>query len=249
MSLWILLWLALSAIILGASGWSAYILYRQKETWRAFAAKHKFTYTAGKMMGPPSLEGFIDKYGVSFFTAERQAPDVRDRRFVTVVEITCPEGFIEAAVAGTSEMVPFMESLPNLSPMLAEMDPATKEKWDDKNRIFARNRDAVRLYLTPERMTHLAALLGTRNADVIVLFDDTQALVRLETSDPILDADKAEKVIKRLILHAQGMRITKQERAEIKERAKADEETGETEEQEQDAPVVPPAPSDTPPEA
>lgn len=220
MSLWILLWLVLSAIILGASGWSAVILLRQKEAWQAFAARHKMTYTPGKFMGPPSLEGFIDKYSISFFTAERQAPDVRNRRFVTVVEITCPEGFIEAAAAGTAEMVPFMENMPNVSPM--SIDAA---KWEQGSRLFARNRDAVRLYLTPERLEHLTQLLATRNADVIVLFDDDQAVIRLETSDPILDADKAEKIIKRLIHHAQGMRISKQERAEIKQRAKSDETT------------------------
>lgn len=218
MSLWILLWFALSAIILGASGWSTYILFRQKEAWRALAAKHKLTYTPGRFLGPPSLEGFIDKYRVSFFTAERQSPDIRNRRFVTVLEMNFPEGLIDGAAAGTPEMVPFMEGLTRLSPMAIDAP-----KWDTRNRLFARNRDAIRIYLNEQRLEHLIQLLATRNADTIIIFDDNQSIVHLETSDPILDAEKAEKVIKRLIVHAEGLRLTKQERAEIKERAKKDE--------------------------
>ncbi len=218
MTIWVLLWLVLSAIILGASVWSMLILFRQKKAWQEFSVKHSMTYAAGRFMGPPTLDGFIDKYRVSFFTAERQSPDVRTRRFVTVVEIVFPEGVINGAALGTTEMVPFMESLSNLSPM-----PITHEKWDASYRAFARNRDAVRMYLTPARLDHVIQLLSTRNADVIVIFDENQGVVRVETSDPILDPVKAEKVILRLIKHSQGLRISKQERAEIMERAAADE--------------------------
>jgi hypothetical protein len=235
-SIWILLWLALSAIILGASGWSSYILFRQKEAWRSLSEKHKLTYTGGRFMGPPSLEGFIDKYRISLFTAERQSPEVRNRRFVTVVEITLPEGLIDAGAAGTPEMVTFMEGLTNLSPMAVDTP-----KWDVKNRLFARSRSAMRLFLTEERMEHLIQLLATRNADIIVLFDDNQAIVRLETTDPILDATKAEKVIKRLILHADGLKISKQERADIKAKALNDEPEAEIVTPDVPAPEAPPS--------
>lgn len=217
MSLWILLWFVLSAIILGASGWSAYILFRQKKAWEAFAVKHKMNYTAGRMMGPPTLEGFLGPYRISFFTAERQGPDIRSRRYVTVVEIVFPEGLIDGAAAGTPEMIPFMETLTTLSPLKIESD-----KWSEKNRMYARNRDAVRMYLNPQRLDNLIELLATRNADVIILFDDNEAMIRLETSDPILDPSKADKILKRLIGHADILRITKAERAEIKERAAPD---------------------------
>lgn len=230
MTIWVLLWLVLSAIILGASVWSSVILFRQKKAWQAFAAKHSMTYTAGRFMGPPMLEGFIDKYRVSFFTAERQSADVRQRRFVTVVEISLPEGLITGAAIGTSEMVMFMESLTYLSPLAI-----THEKWDPSWRVFARNRDAVRLFLTPERMEHAIQILSTRNADVLIIFDDTQGVVRVETSDPILDPAKAEKVITRLIKHAGGLKISKSEREDIMVRAK------------QDETVATPAPKDEPP--
>ncbi len=218
MSIWILLWLVLSAIILGATAWSTYILYKQKQAWQALATRHKMTFTAGKLMGSPMLDGFIENYRVSFFTAERQAPDVRARRFVTVVEIVFPEGIINGIAAGTKEMVTFMDTLTNLSPMAV-----TSDKWDASWRLYGRNRDAVRQYLTPARMDHLAQLLSTRNADIIIIFDETQGVVRLETSDPILDPVKAEKVILRLIRHSQGLAITKQERMDIMDRAVRDE--------------------------
>lgn len=219
MSVWILLWLVLSAIILGATAWSTYILYRQKQAWQALATRHKMTFTRGRLMGSPMLDGFIENYRVSFFTAERQSTDIRARRYVTVVEIVFPEGIINGVAAGTPEMVTFMETLSSLSPMAI-----THEKWDPSFRLYARNRDAVRQYLTPSRLEHLCQLLATRNADVIIIFDETQGVVRLETSDPILDPMKAEKVILRLIRHAQGLSITRQEREEIMQRSLKDEE-------------------------
>lgn len=218
MTIWVFLWLVLSVIILGASVWSAVILYRQKQAWQVFAAKHGMTYAPGRFMAPPTLDGFIDKYRVSFFTAERQSPDVRQRRFVTVVEIVFPEGLINGGALGTKEMVPFMESLTHLAPLAI-----THDKWHQDYRAFAQNRDAVRLFLTPERLDHAIQILSTRNADVLVIFNDTQGVLRVETSDPILDPAKAEKVIVRLIKHAQGLKISKAEREDIMARAKEDE--------------------------
>lgn len=218
MTIWVFLWLILSVIILGASVWSAVILYRQKKAWQVFAAKHSMTYTAGRFMAPPTLDGFIEQYRVSFFTAERQSPDVRQRRFVTVVEIVFPEGVIAAAAMGTKEMVPFMETLNQLTPLAI-----TNDKWHQDFRAFAQGRDAVRLYLTSERMEHVIQILSTKNADVLLVFNENLGVVRIETSDPILDPAKAEKVIMRLIRHAQGLKISKTEREDIKSRAKEDE--------------------------
>ena len=155
---WLLFWFVLSFIIIGASVWSWMILFQQKKAWDAFAKKHGLSYTPGRLLGPASLEGYIEDYKISFFIGEKQAPDVRNRRYMTIVEMTFPEGLVGGGVAGTSEMLPFMQTLSQLKPFSMTSD----EHWDKSHRVFARDQEVVRGFLTPRRVKHLNALLRTK---------------------------------------------------------------------------------------
>lgn len=200
--MWIFLWVVLSSILLGATFWSLQILMRQKNAWEAYAKAKKLTFKRGTFMGPPEMYGMVGDYKVSFFTAERAGPDIRTRRYVTVVEVELYEGAVDGGVFGTKEMNPFMESLSKLHRY--KVDYAG---WDETNAAFVRNDEAMAAYLTSDKLEAIANILKTRNADVLVVLNEKEIVFRLETVDPMQNADKIDKIISRLLGLGDKLRI------------------------------------------
>lgn len=209
--MWVFLWIVLSVILLGSTFWSFAILLRQKAAWEAFAKAKNFTFKRGTLMGPAEMSGVIGDYKLSFFTAERQAVDVRSRRFVTVAEIELSEGVVDGAVMGTQEMLPFMQSLDLIHPFTIE-----GHGWETGMYAFIKNDAAIKAYLTPERLEVFSGILKTRNADVFIVFHDAQLVVRLETVDPMQDPDKIEKIVRRVMGLMDKVRLTSEQRAAFK---------------------------------
>lgn len=201
---WIFIWVVLSAIVIGATAWSLQILLRQKAAWEAYAKRRNMSFTRGTFMGPAEIVGVIEDYKVNFFTAERQTLDMRGKRYVSVIEIQLAEGLFDGGVAGTKEMMPFMQTLTQLHPY-----PAKKEGWDASHVVFVRNDDIANAYFTPERLDTFQQLLSTRNADVLIVFNHEELVVRMETSDPMMDAEKIDKIVARQIGLANKLRISK----------------------------------------
>lgn len=209
---WLLLWFGLSSIILGAFVWSIVILQKQKRSWQALSEKYKLKYESGRFMDTPTVTGMIGKFGVSCFGATRDPEDVKARRAVSVIEIKLPDGLVGSSAAGTKDMIPFLQTLSALKPHILETDI-----WDnDKYYFFTSDPVLAERYLNEERLKHLVAILGVKNAEVVVLHDENEAIVRVETPDPIQETVKAEKVINFLIKHAEGLMVTAEERAAIK---------------------------------
>lgn len=199
--MWILLWIILSAVLIGATAWSTQILFRQKKAWEAYAKKKNLNFTKGTLMGPAEINGVIGEYKVSFFTAERQEADARRRRYITAVEIALGEGLIDGGVAGTKEMLSFMQGL-------TQIHPFKVEGWNPEHYLFVRNNDVAAAYFTPERIEVFDNVLKTRNADVIIVFNDKELMMRVETSDPMQDPEKIDKIITRLLGLADKMRLS-----------------------------------------
>lgn len=213
--LWILLWVVFSAIILGASFWSTIILQKQKRAWSEFAKKHKLKYIGGKFMESPTVAGTLRGFSVSFFSALRDPDDPKARRYVSVIEIKALQGLAGSSAAGTAEMVPFMQTLSALKPY-----EVNSVHWDKNFRFFTRDAAVTDAYLDNARIRHLNAILATKNADVLVMFDETAALVRVETPDPVQEIAKIEKVMDHLIKNFEPLMIDERQRAAIIERAR-----------------------------
>ncbi len=206
--MWIFIWFLLSAILIGASVWSYNILMRQKKAWEIFAKARNFTFVKGTSMGPAEMSGVIGDYKLAFFTAERQDNDIRNKRYLTVVEFDLVEGLFNGGVAGTKEMLPFMQSLVKLKPYTVDLS-----FWDKADHfMFMQNEAASKAYLTPERLETINTILKTRNADCVVIFNDQQIVIRLETTDPMQDAEKIDKIVKRIMALCDKLRIAPEER-------------------------------------
>jgi len=194
LSLWFLLWFVLSFILLGATFWSTVILIQQKKAWREYAAKKGLVFTPNKFFEPASMEGVIDGYNVSFFTAMQQNPDVRKNRQLTVMQVNANDGFVDGIACGTSEMLPFLQTLTAVSPHDVKVG-----KWDNKYHIRSRNKKAVDAFLTEERVTILSSILSMPNADILIILDDNEGIFRFETPNPLQEAKQIDNVINKLL--------------------------------------------------
>ena len=205
--MWILLWVILSVVLLGSALWSLQILMRQKKAWEAYAKKKGLVFNKGTFMGAAEINGVIGNYKIAFFTAERQEADVRRRRYVTSVEITLSEGLVNGGVAGTQNVLTFMQSL-------GKLHPYPIDGWQPTQYMFVLHDDVIKAYLTPDRLETFDNILKTRNSDTVIVFSDQEMAIRLETSDPMQDADKMDKVITRILGLADKLRITPEQRAQ-----------------------------------
>lgn len=196
---------------MGAFVWSTVILQRQKKAWADYAKKHDLTYVPGRFMDSPAMSGMIGSYFVSCFAAVRDPQDMRARRWVSVVEVKFPAGLVGSGAVGTKDMLLFLEGLEGLSPMLVH-----SSEWREAYHFYTREPEIAKAYLTDQRVKHLAALLGVKNAAVLLLYDENEAIARVETPDPIKDVEKIEKVVSFVTKHAEKLLVDEAERKAIR---------------------------------
>jgi hypothetical protein len=206
--MWIFLWFILSAFLVGATLWSLQILLRQKTAWEKYAKRKGFIFNKGTFMGPAEMSGTIGKYKLSFFTAERPGVDVRTRRYVTAIEIDLAEGVVDSGAFGTREMIPFMMTLDMLHPYEVEIPGL-----ETQHKAFVKHDAIMNAYLNKDRVEAIGNILKTRNSDTLLLFNDNEVVLRLETSDPMQDAEKIDKIVTRLLGLVDKLRVSDEERA------------------------------------
>lgn len=216
MSLWFLLWFLLSFILLGATFWSTLILIHQKTAWRNFAKRHNLTFSSNKFFEPSSVEGVLDGYNISFFTAVQQNPDSRKNRQLTVMQITSNVAFVNGFACGTSEMLPFLQSLEAITP-----HDMTGKKWNKDYHIRSRNKAGVDIYLTEERVSILSSILSMPKADILLLLSEEEGVFRFETTNPLTDDKQIDVVVQKLLARIKKLEPTKEE-LEIYRNAKPD---------------------------
>lgn len=195
LSVWWLVWFVLSFILLGTTAWSLIILHQQKRAWSTYAKKVGLVFNRGRFSEPCSMEGTLNEFNVSFFSAVQQKEDSRKNRQLTVMQFILPKPFIDALAVGTNEMLPFLNSMEELTPHAVESD-----KWNSKaNHMYSRNKASVDLFLTPERILILSNILKLANSDNIILLNPEEGLFRFETSNPLTEVEMIEKLVVKLM--------------------------------------------------
>ena len=211
MSLWFLLWFVLSFILLGATFWSTIILLQQKKAWGDYAVKKGLIFTRGTFFGPTSVEGTINGYGVSLFTATQQKEEARQNRQLSVVQINANNRFLDGIGCGTVEMLPFLKSLDGISP-----HEVKTEKWDKAHYMMTRNKKAVDAYLSEERANILTSILNMPNADILILLDGNEGVIRIETANPLKNAAQIDKIVNNLMAAFKKLTPDEEEIANLK---------------------------------
>lgn len=192
--MWIFIWLVLSLIILGIFGWSFVILLQQKKCWATYAKRHKLEWAPGKTLESGTVRGTIDGIRISITSRAQQTADVRGERFMSVLEFEMGSGMPTGAAIGTSGMRSFIETLSFQYPYVP-----THEKWTGGYICKTRDLQAFAIWFTPVRVNAMLDLFSMRNATVLFFFDELDCVLHVETSDPLRNVDRLERIIHRLL--------------------------------------------------
>lgn len=207
MGIWIFIWAVLSAFVLGVFAWSLRILFQQKAAWRAYAEKMKLTYANGpRFLSSPNLSGAIGAYGFGLYTEEQKSDDARNQRFSTILEIALRRGLPAIGAMGTIRVVPLIHTLH----LPQSMVPEDKE-WDPSWMVRGRNAAMIRAYLTPARMEIIKKIFRMKILSALLVFDEQDMVLRIETADPLNNKDRLEKIVKGLIQQAEGLIVQEAE--------------------------------------
>lgn len=215
MSIWFLLWLLLSAVLLYFLGWTVYILYRQKRSWQAFAKKHKLRYRSGSLFSSPEVSGEIRGYSIHLFTGEHLSKDLRRSRRLVAVEIKLKSRMDFSAGVASGNMVEVLSSLENQKEFRPDMP-----EWQESYMVSADKPDMFRAYLSGPRLRALLNLMKIKNAWLILVFKDDISLLRFDTPDAIDSIKKMEALIKRMVEAAKTLELETGERARLKSAGK-----------------------------
>ncbi len=255
--MWLAIWLCFAVFVLVFVGWTLVVLFQQKKAWKSFSTKHKLKYTPGRMMDSPTVSGVVNERPFSLYTGVQQTPDIRGQRFVTVIEFEFGKGMPTGAAIATTEFDGFIRTLifnDVLTPDLAE--------WKSDYVVRARDKKNLKAYLTKERQQLLHSLFSMKNAAVLLFFDELEAVLRIETTDPLRDERHLEKIVKRVARAVETLAPSAAEKktfkkllADEKRRREAgddgeddDEEEGDEVEAEEVAEAEPPKPDDADPQ-
>lgn len=205
--MWIFIWAVLSSFVLIIFSWSIRILLQQKSAWRAYADKTKLTYQAGpRFLSSPSLSGMIGPYGFGLYTEEQQTNDTRTSRFNTVLEIALRRGLPTTGAMGTPGSVPLIQSL-----RLEQTYVPDDKDWDTTWMARARHGAILKAYLTPARLEIFKKIFKMKVLSALFVFDQQDAVLRIETADPLNNKDRLEKIVKGLLQQVDGLMVQEEE--------------------------------------
>lgn len=209
--MWIFLWIVISFFILGVFFWSARILLQQKKVWKDFAKKMNLTYQEPKgFLVSPIVNGMIGPYGFALFSEEQQTEDSRGVRFSTVIEFSLRQGIPSPGAIGTPKMSIIFNTF-EAPQTISLNDP----DWDNSWFIRAGNAAVVQKYLTPQRTDILKKIFRMKILGALLLFNQDDVILRLETADPLNNLERVEKVIKGVIAQLSSLTLTDEERAAL----------------------------------
>lgn len=183
---------------------------QQKKAWSDYASKKGLAFTRGTFFGPCTVEGIIEGYSLSCFSATQQNEDPRKNRELTVVQISIDAPFIDSVACGTAEVLSFLQSMESLTPHDVKVG-----QWNKKYHIRTRNKKAVDIYLTEERVKILTSILSMPNAHVIILMDEGEAVFRFETANPLKEAKQLDTVVSKLVSRIHKLQPTEEEAVKL----------------------------------
>jgi hypothetical protein len=216
--MWIFLWIVLSAIVLGIFFWNTAILQQQKKAWAAFAKKMNLVYTPGRFTAPPTITGLVKNYKVSFYTDALPTNDARGQRYITAIEIEMGPGMTTTAALATKEYNAFLAPL-----SMVQIYTPTVEGWNPENIVKTKDSELLARYLTPERLKTIQTLFSMKGAATLLFFDEQEAVLRIQTTDPLRNAERMEKIARRLFSAADILSPAAEEKQKVRQEQKSPE--------------------------
>ncbi len=191
MNIWFMIWVFVAVFILGTSLWSYYILLKQKRAWESFSKKHNFQYLSSAVLKSPYLRGMFHDFEVVVFSDNQLAGTERQRNIRTTFQFTLKAPMPTEGAIGSPVFSNFINglSLPD------KYEPADFTGWNKDIVIRVKSVEPIRAYFTKERLSAFNALMVIKNNPAILLFSETETVLRIESTDPFDDAEKLERFL------------------------------------------------------
>jgi hypothetical protein len=198
-----LLLLAAVAIV-GFFVWSLVILFRQRRVWRAFAAARGLAYALpSRLMECPTVSGTLGGVPFALFGSAHVRPGGRGTATKrTTIEVSVQGHMPSAGVLATGDMTT-LAAAPDLN--VGGVVPVRLEGFDGPFVARARDGEAFAAYFTPERLAPFVRLAQARGAWVIFLMQEGEALLRLDTPDPLDDRVRLEAAARSMVGAARAL--------------------------------------------
>ncbi|NCC22633.1 MAG: hypothetical protein EOM26_09270 [Alphaproteobacteria bacterium] len=200
--LWFFVWFVLSAFILGAFLWSIRVLMQQKKAWQAYAKKYKLPYNKGRFLMSPSIVGDFQNHRLNIYSEEQLSEDTRGTRFRSVVELMRSSDVDASGAIASGHLVPVLNLFD-----LHEVFAVESELWMPSYSGRTNDVEAMKQYITPERFQSLNRLFRNPKAGFIVIFNPQDILLRYETSDPLHDPRRLDKLVRLLLEMSEALKL------------------------------------------
>ena len=204
---WIFIYILIVVFILAMFFWSQIILQQQKKAWRDFAKKHDLVFKKAGFFEAGAVEGNYKKNRIGIFSEGIVDENSRGMvKYRTVIEIIFGYGMPGTGAIGNMAAMRIIEGLnfgPTHHPEHAD--------WNKSHLVTASDRDFLMAYLTPNRITKLNSFLNMPNAVALLVYDNQDVFLRVETSDPMKDLKKIEKFTDKLVILADELKLTRAE--------------------------------------
>lgn len=202
MSIWFLIWLLLSIVLLGFMGWTLLILHNQKQGWGKYAKSKKLRFKISGMFGSPEMSGVLNDYTFSFFTGEHVLQEGRSMRKMTAVEVSLSSRMPFDCAVGSGGMVSLIRPLG----LKEEITPQHPE-WKNTSIAVSASRPGLESYLTPERLESIMSLMKIKHAWVIFIARGDVMLLRFDTPDPLDNPKKIELLVQKMTAAAKTLEL------------------------------------------
>lgn len=197
----------LAVFILGIFFWSLEVLFKQKKGWKALSKKLKLNYENTALLTSPMVEGHYGEYHITLYSEAQPTQDTSRRQFRTILLIGKEQGFPTGAAIATSGRRSFVESL-----NIEDVHKPDFKGWNGSIVFHTQNDKTISKYMNEDRYTSLNRLMNLKNKESIFIFDDKEMFYRMETSDPLIDPEIIEKMIKKFIKECDVMRPTEEDK-------------------------------------
>lgn len=209
--MWIFLWIVVSCFILGTFFWSVRVLFQQKAAWKAFAQKMGLSYIPQKgWLVSPVVSGALGQYSFSMISEPQATNDQRGVRYNTVIEFALHQGLPAVGAIGTQKMTIILNDIIAKNPV-----SVGDTEWDASWFIRATRANVVEAYLTPARVDVLKKIFRLKTLGSLFLFNESEGILRIETADPMVNAERLEKIIRGILAQLPVLLVGDEERATL----------------------------------
>lgn len=192
MSLWVTLWIVLSAGLVGFFVWSNIALQRQKKAWAGFAQEYDLDYRSRNFFQAAEVRKDFDNIEFQLLSEAQISENGRGRRYVTAFEWIVPAMPANGIIAS-----PEFKPLVDLAQASQVPNNLLKE-WRAKDFIRTDDREALQPYLNDKRQKILMKLLNIKGSRFLFAFDRERGVIRIETNDPLFDSKKIGAMYKKV---------------------------------------------------